>query len=668
VIAASLGVPDLIDIAARLCGPGEEAFRLELYRIWLAHNAAHPLRYAVLFNYGVLLADSGDVQSALTIYQAAAAEKADFLAPYINLGTLQERLGHPDAAIASWMKAAEAPTGVSADTIAWKVAAWKQIGRALEAARRERPAEDALRRGLELQPNQPDAIQHLLAMRQAQCRWPVVEPFGHVSALELMKSMSPLSLGAYADDPVLQLANAHRTHLRETATAEPVTAGCWPPPDSRERRALRVGYLSSDLRDHAVGFLTADLYRHHNRRDIEVFAYYMGPAVQDALQARIRAGVDHWTDISTLTDRQAATAMVADGIDILVDLNGYTRDGRTKLVAMRPAPIIVNWLGYPGSMGSAHHHYIIADSSILPPEHERFYTEKVLRLPCYQPTDRQRLIIPETPSRAACDLPDDATVFCCFNGANKITRTVFDRWLSILLAVPDSVLWLLATNDDTTQHLKAIAAARQVAPERVIVAPRRANPYHLARYRLADLFLDTTPYGAHTTASDALWMGVPVLTYPGNSFPSRVCTSLVRAAGLPELVCRDAAHYMEMAVRLGRDSGLRGALRARLAQNRDSCTLFDTPLLARSLEQLYAAMWQDYCQGRLPVPDLTNLPLYHEIGCSRLAEHEPAHDLDTLCAWYRTHMAYRHAVAPLRADRLLWDGDAPGRRDVALAA
>ncbi len=653
-----LSVAELIGTADGLPGVLARA----LYRDWITHNAAHPMRYAVLFNYGVCAGAAGELQEAASAYDAAIVANPAFLAARINLGSVQERLGARDVALARWYEVVQAPSALNADTLAWKVAAWKQIGRVLEAARCEQPAEDALCQGLSLDPHQPDAIQHWIALRQAQCRWPVIEPFAGLTRGMLMRSMSPLSLAAYADDPVLQLANAHRSYLQEAPHAGACTVGVWPAPDTPRQR-LRIGYLSSDLREHAVGFLTCGMFAHHDRSRAEIFAYYTGPDSTDATQARIRGTVDHWRQVSTLTDTQAAAMIVADGIDILVDLNGYTRDARTRLLALRPAPVIVNWLGYPGSMGTPHHHYIIADRHVIPPQDERYYSERVVRLPCYQPNDRLRVVEAATPTRADCGLPDDATVYCCFNGANKITAPVFARWMRILEAVDGSVLWLLATNAATNARLRDQAALAGIDPARLVFAGRLPTPEHLARYRLADLFLDTSPYGAHTTASDALWMGVPVLTFTGRGFAARVCASLVHAAGLSELVAETPDGYERAAVALGRDPARLRALSARLADTRASCTLFDTAKLVRHLEALFAQMWAAHCRGATPVPQLGNLPLYHEIGCDRTDDRtDPA-------AWYRACLAYRHAVSPVPADALLWQAaDADSQPAALLAA
>jgi predicted O-linked N-acetylglucosamine transferase (SPINDLY family) len=659
--ACDLSVYDLFSVADTLRHMRAIEHAVSLYGAWIEHNEANPLLHAVLFNFGVILSDTGNNQRALAAYERAVALHPDFLAARINLGSVRERLGDTLAAIGEWYGAAQADTPLTSETLQWKVAAWKQAGRALETGRCEDPAETALKRCLELDPSQRDAIQHWIALRQSQCKWPPLEPFARLQAADLKRAISPLSFAAYADDPMLQLANAYRYYLQDVAPPPPSVVGAWPKPDRSERRKLRIGYLSSDLRDHAVGYLTAEIFQHHDRNLVDVQAYFSGPSTDDATRRRIRATVDGWTDITAMPDKQAAAKIIADGVDILVDLNGYTKDGRTKLVALRPAPVIVNWLGFPGTMGSPHHHYIIADPHIIPPGDEKYFSEKVLRLPCYQPNDNQRVTAAETPTRASCNLPDDAMVYCCFNGMNKITRTVFERWMRILAAVPGSVLWLLDSSPETMDRLRAHAQSCGIASDRLIFAGRLGTPAHVARYRIADLFLDTNPYGAHTTASDALWAGLPILTYTGRIFAARVCASLVRAAGLPDLVCDSPETYEREAIRIGLDKDLCHGLKQRLRMMRASCTLFDTAGLVRNLEGLYAQMWQDYCRGDLPVPDLTNLQLYGDIGCD--ADHENRSCLQD--DFYRAQLEYRNATARLPADSRLWTSPPP---DLARAA
>ena len=305
-------------------------------------------------------------------------------------------------------------------------------------------------------------------------------------------------------------------------------------------------------------------------------------------------------------------------------------------------------------MGTPYHHYIVADDWIIPLGFEKYYSEKVVRLPCYQPNDRKREVAPVGQTRAEAGLPEDAFVFCCFNGTHKISKFTFDRWLEILKRVPKSVLWLLDGSAETKNRLCAYAERKGIERARIVFAPRMKNPVHLARYPLADLFLDTAPYGAHTTASDALWMGVPVLTLSGRSFASRVCGSLVRSAGLPELVTGDPESYIERAVALGLKRSQVDALKAKLKAGRDRCTLFDTDKLASRLEDLYRAMVADYRKGQLPKPDLSNLDVYLEAGIGFDHERQEMLAVGDYDGLYRKALAERHLARPMRADARLW--------------
>jgi predicted O-linked N-acetylglucosamine transferase (SPINDLY family) len=659
--ARDLGVPDLIRSVDLLVKAGQTQAAAALYGTWVEQNSEHPLLYAVLFNYSVALTDAGQLEAARQALERAIALNPDFMPAYINLGRVHERQGNVGQALTQWSAALSRMNAVNGGAIAHKTTALNQSARTFEAADQDAAAEQMLRHSLELDPMQREAIQHLIALRQRQCEWPVVLPSERVEHRALMKGLSPLSAAALTDDPLYQLALGW--HYNQLDVGEPAEL-CARTPVTASSGPLRVGYLSSDLREHAVGYLMTEVLALHDRQNVEVFAYYCGVPSRDPLQQHFQATAHHFTSISELDDRAAAARLLADGIQILVDLNGYTRDARLKLVAQRPAPVIANWLGFPGSMASPYHHYLIADESIVPSSHERYFSEKVLRLPCYQPSYRARAMAPQTPSRAEMGLPDDAMVYCCFNGAHKINRFTFERWLSILRQVPGSVLWLLGSNDATNERLRGYAEARGVAKERLIFAQKLANPFHLARYCLADLFLDTTPYGAHTTASDALWCGVPVLTLSGRSFASRVCGSLVRAAGVPELVCETATEFVERAVRFGRDRASLRPLQQRLSAGRDTCTLFDTPRLVRELELLYRQMWSDYEHGRLPRPELKNLDVYLEVGASLepdVLEMQSAPNYEEL--WLEK-LAARHRHRPLEADSRLisaevlrgWDG------------
>jgi predicted O-linked N-acetylglucosamine transferase (SPINDLY family) len=625
-----------------------------LYRAWLARNADDPLAHAAWFNYGVVLSSAGDLAGAAAAFQAAIQRNAAFLPPFINLGIVYERAGATEAALAHWNHVAAQLGAVSAEGIGWKVAALKHVARVLEGQRQHAAAEAALGNIIGIAPETRDVVQHWVALRQRQCIWPLFAPVGALDRATLLARSAPLSVIAHTDDPLLALAvgaatSAHEApmprHFRTSADFAARRGGA--------ARRLRIGYLSSDLRSHAIGHLTADLFRHHDRARVEVFGYYTGIPQEDAVKARIRADMDHWVDIAALDDDAAVALVLRDGIDILVDVNGHTRGSRPGLLARRPAPVIVNWLGYPGSMGSAHHHYILADAIIIPPGSEHFYSEEVRRLPCYQPNDRHRDVA-APPTREAMGLPDGAVVFACFNGAQKITPFGFARFLRVLAGVPGSVLWLLKSSEAVDATLRARAREAGIDPARLIFAPMAANAAHVARYACADLFLDTAPYGAHTTASDALWMGTPVLTWPGRGFASRVCASLVTAAGVPELIVDSPDDYVAEAIALGRDPGRLRALRARLLASRPNSLLFDTDRFCRALEDCYDTMWRAFEEDRLPRPNLTNLPTYLEIGAAR--DHDAvewATVADDAAQW-QAALARRHAFSPLPADGRCW--------------
>jgi len=648
--APDLSVPDLIRAVEVLRHSGQAQAVSALYSGWIEHNSNHPLLYAVLFNYAVMLTDGEQLEPARQCLERAIALNPEFMPAYINLGRVLERQGNVGAALSQWSVALTRMSAVTGPAVTHKTTTLNQSARALEAAEQDEAAEQMLRQSLELDPTQREAIQHLIALRQRQCEWPVILPSERVSERALIAGLSPLSAAALTDDPVLQLAIAH--HYNQCDVGDPTDR----PPERAPVTAsgpLRIGYLSSDLREHAVGYLMTEVLALHDRKRVEVFAYYCGPESKDPLHQHFKATSDHFVSITALDDTSAAQRIARDGIQILVDLNGYTRDARLKLVAQRPAPVIANYLGYPGTMGSPYHHYIIADDFIIPASHEQYYTEKVMRLPCYQPSLRTRAMAPTSPTRAEVGLPEHGTVFCCFNGVHKISSFTFERWLEILSRVPGSVLWLLGSSEAVNERLRDRAAARGVARERIVFAQKLANPFHLARYSLADLFLDTAPYGAHTTASDALWVGVPVLTYAGRSFASRVCGSLVRAAGIPELICETAASYVELAVRLGSDRDQLTPLRARLREARTHSTLFDVPGLVHHLEGSYEEMWRAHERHELPRPDLRNLDVYLEVACQTRPE---AFELQTVAdyrGYWLEKLARRHAHRPLEPDARL---------------
>ena len=361
-------------------------------------------------------------------------------------------------------------------------------------------------------------------------------------------------------------------------------------PAPRPGKRLRIGYLSADYHEHATAYLVAEMFERHDRERFEIFAYSSGPDDTSPMRQRLVNGVDHFVRVGGLSDRAAAEKIREAGIDILVDLKGYTKGTRAGILALRPAPVQASFLGYPGTSGAAFVDWLIADPVIVPPEHRQFYSEKLALLPhCYQPNDGQRPIA-EPPSRTECGLPEDAFVFCCFNSSYKITADYFEIWLRLLGGVPGSVLWLFASNPWAEFNLRNRAVAAGIGADRLVFAHDLPLARHLARYRLADLFLDTLPYTGHTTVSDALWTGLPAITCAGTTFAGLVAASLLTAVGLPELIAPDAAGYEAMAERLARDPGELARLRATLAANRATAPLFDSARYTRDLETLYLRM------------------------------------------------------------------------------
>ncbi len=356
-------------------------------------------------------------------------------------------------------------------------------------------------------------------------------------------------------------------------------------------KKIHLGYLSEDFGDHATAKLMAEIFELHNRDRFHVTAYSYGADDGSAMRRRLEKAFDRFVDVRGDSHEEAARKIYQDRTDILVDLKGYTLGTRSGITALRPAPIQVNYLGYPGTLGADFVDYLIADRFIIPPEHFGHYSEKVVWLPdCYQPNDRSRPH-PPRPARSACGLPEQGFVFCSFNQTYKITPEVFDIWCRLLKAVPGSYLWLWMNNPHAERNLKQEAASRGVDPERVLAAPTiNDTAQHLARLQCADLFLDTFPVNAHTTCGDALWMGLPVVTCAGETFPSRVAGSLLSAMGLSELITYDLESYYRLALELAQNPGRLAAIRDRVMAGRATSPLFDSGRFVRNLEDVYARM------------------------------------------------------------------------------
>ncbi len=613
-LQGNLDAVNLLRLTESLNRAGAQAHAVQLYLGWIESHPTDPALYAIYFNLGALLQDMRSLPAAAEAYSKSIAHKPDLAAPYVNLGFVYEMMGDRQKTLTLWQEFLTVCAHITDNAIDDKVMILKQIARLLKSIDHSSVAEDALKQIILLDPQRREIVQHWVDCRMSLCKWPAVGPVGRLSAKAVLQTMAPLTMAFYTDDPFLLLGSAYAYSRHDIGEPSPCLAGSWLPPAQPRERRLRIGYVSSDLFGHAVGYLMTEVFELHDPNLVELFVYSWGPQPDEATALRVKTPVAAWHNVHALSEQQIAALIVADEIDILIDLNGHTSIARTKIFAYRPAPVIVNWLGFAGTMGTPYHHYIIADEIIIPKDYEDYYSEAVVRLPCYQPNDRKRTVAGQSWTRQDAGLPQDAFVYCCFNGTYKISRFTFERWMSILQQVPNSVLWLLNAGAEANANLVQLAKAAGIAEERLVFAPKLPNPSHLARYPLANVFLDTSPYGAHTTASDALWMGVPVLALCGHSFASRVCSSLLRAAGLPELVCDTSAAYVARAVELGQNPTLAHALRDRILANRDHCTLFNMPLLVSSLERLYQDMWQAYADNALPQPRLANAAAYHEIG------------------------------------------------------
>src|SRR5262249_2324031 len=409
---------------------------------------------------------------------------------------------------------------------------------------------------LKLKPDYFKALNGLVHLRQHICDWAGIEELWQRLRRDLAAradvSAAPFTFLSMPTSAEEQLASARAWAQRELAASAAARSRLgFDFSAPRERSRVRIGYLSWGFHRHATAHLAAELFELHDRGRFEIYAYACGPDDGSAIRARIRGACEHFVDVAG--DAYAATArrIYDDGIDVLIDLTGYTLGARTQVFALRPAPVQVNWLGYPGTMGTECIDWIIADPYVIPEGQERHYAEKVFRLPhCYQINDRKREVSSRVPTRAECGLPEQGFVFCCFNQAYKLLPETFSLWMRVLRAVPQSVLWLAEANRWAAGKLRQAATDAAVPPERLGFAPRKPLPEYLAAYRLADLALDTFPYTSHTTASDALWMGCPLVTRVGETFASRVAGSILTSAGLAQCISSTPEDYERSIIEL----------------------------------------------------------------------------------------------------------------------
>ena len=521
---------------------------------------------------------------AIACYDRALAIDPGNASAHSNRGHALQEIGRFDAAIASFDAC-----------IALKpahTAAYRARSLALRELRRFDEALTSINKALELDREFPEALGIRMSIKTRICDWDGL----NVARVEVINSIRrglraavPFAMMAVESTPDIQrqCAEIHVRHGHPPRTLPECAEAREPRPDDR----IRVAYLSADFHSHATAFLMAGAFEQHDRNRFELIGVSFGRSDGSAMRARLEGAFDQFIDVQRQSDREVALLLREKGVDIAVDLKGFTKDARTGILAYRPAPIQINYLGYPGTMGANYIDYLIADRIVLPQHEQSHYVEKIVYLPdTYQCNDSKRRVAESTPDRTDVGLPPQGFVFCSFNHSYKITLEMFDIWMRILRQTDDAVLWLLESNAVAARNLRREAEKRGITQDRLIFAPIVEPSKHLARQRLADLFLDTLPCGAHTTASDALWAGLPVLTCEGKTFAGRVAASLLGAVGLPEMVTRSLAEYESRALLLARERPALAQIRAKLARNRKTFPLFDTVRFTRHLEAAYAHM------------------------------------------------------------------------------
>ena len=561
---------------------------LEGYDRAIALNPRHAETWC---NRGNILQALKRSAEALSSFDRAIAIKPAFALAHFNRSNLLRDLKQFDAAVAGYQH-----------TLACKpdmADAWCNLGTTYKDLKHFAEAIACYDRAYALKPDYAFLAGQRLFTRLLSCDWDNIDQEIRGVCLEISRGRNmalPFQAQGFCSDPAI-LQQAAASWVAEKCPPQPAKQSL--PADQHDR--IRLGYFSADFRVHPVAYLTARLFELHNREKFELFGFYFG-SDNDDMTDRLRSGFEHFIDIHAMSDREVVALAARLEIDIAVDLGGHTQDSRTELFAMRIAPLQVNFLGYPGSMGAGYMDYLLADRTVIPERHQPFYTEKIVYLPhSYLVNDNTQPIAEQVFSREDCQLPANGVVFCCFNNSYKLNPAMFACWMRILAAVADSVLWLSVDHPQVQETLRREARQRGIADHRLIFAGRMPNMAdHLARLRVADLFLDTLPYNAHTTASDALWAGLPVLTCLGESFAGRVAASLLNALNLPELISHNPGEYEALAIELAQNPDKLAAIRQRVAENRLTAALFDTERYSRHLEAAYETMLERHRAGLPP--------------------------------------------------------------------
>ncbi|MGV0961119.1 MAG: tetratricopeptide repeat protein [Limnohabitans sp.] len=565
----------------------------EALRSFEAAIERQPNYHEALSNKGVLLQESYQLAEALRFFELAIGLAPNYAEAHNSMGVVYKLQDNLAKALHCFELAIRLKPNL-VEAHANRATIMQELGNLPEAL-------NSIAQTLAYNPNQDFLAGKALNLLMKMCQWHGFDAClaGIQSDVQQGKKIiSPFSL--------MSLVDSARLHLECAQILAKANAIENVPETNFERshqntRKIKIGYYSADFHNHATTHLMIELLENHDKSKFEVHGFSFGPQKKDAMYHRLFQAFDHFYDVHTMTDQAVAELSRDLNMDIAIDLKGYTTDGRPGIFAHRCAPIQVSYLGYPGTMGVSHFDYIMVDKIVLPEDQLAHYTEHPVYLPnSYQCNDSQRVIANVEGDRADFGLPAEGFVFCCFNNNHKIMPVVFDIWLRLLQAVPGSVLWLLEDNPWVSQNLRQYAQTKNIAPERLVFAPRMPSDQHLGRHQFADLFLDTWPYNAHTTASDALWAGLPMVTFAGETFPARVAASLLHAIGLPELVTHSLKDYEQLALSLASSPEQIKALKIRLSQNRLSSSLFDGKRMARDMEQAYQKMVARFNEGLPP--------------------------------------------------------------------
>ena len=546
---------------------------------------------------GVSLGKLKRAAEALASFDRAIALRADSAEAHSNRANALRELDRPQEALASSDRA----LALKPD---YPEAVNNRANVLLRLKRYEETIAD-LERLLRLNPDFPYAKGMLLHTKMRLCDWRSfdLDIEGIKSDLRAVKPVStPFAVLAQSGTTDDQLACAQAWVREKCPPAPAVYKG-----DKYRHDRIRVAYVSADFGEHPTSYLLAGLIEEHDRERFKILGVSLGGSLPSAMRSRVAGAFDQFLDAGRKDDREVAGLLRHLEVDIAVDLMGFTHESRPGIFALRPVPVQVNYLGFPATMGASYMDYIVADRFVIPAEHQDRYSEKIAYLPdSFQANDSQRRMSEPASSRTDAGLPEAGFVFCAFSNSYKITPAIFDIWMRLLRQVDDSVLWLLGGGATVKNNLRREAQAREVAPERLIFAPRVGYSDYLSRYRLADFFLDTAPFNAGATASDALWAGLPLITCSGEAFAARMAGSLLHAVGLPQLVTSSFEDYERTALELARDRDALKALKARLAQNRTTCALFDSARFRRHLEAAYHAMWHRHQAGEPPASFAVN--------------------------------------------------------------